>query len=70
MRFVVDRCEVLKIEPCVDLCGADVGVAEEFLDGLQVAAGLQDVAGEAVSQHVGVNGCRQTGGERSGANGI
>jgi hypothetical protein len=41
VRLVVNLREVLKIEMRVDLGGADVGVAEEFLHGAQVAARFQ-----------------------------
>lgn len=37
---------------CVNLSGADAGVAEEFLNHAQVRAVFQQVRGEAVPQHV------------------
>ena len=52
---VVCLSEVLKIQPGVSLRGADVGVTEELLDCAQVTAGLQNVAGKGVAQHVGVH---------------
>jgi len=36
----------------VDLRGADVGVPEQLLDGAQVAAGLEQMGGEGMPQHV------------------
>jgi len=43
---------MLKIKPGVDLGCADVRVTEQFLHRAQVAAGLQQVAGKGVTQHV------------------
>lgn len=40
------------IEFGVDLGGGQLAVAEQVLYGTQVAAALQQVAGEAVAQHV------------------
>ena len=37
----------------INFCGADVGVAEQFLNDTQVCAVFQQMRGEAVSQHVG-----------------
>ena len=52
MRRVVRLGQVLEIQPRVDLCGGDVGVAQQLLHGAQVAAGLQQMAGERMPQHV------------------
>ncbi len=52
MRGVIDLGEMLKIQMRVHLRRADVGMPQHFLHGAQVAAGLQHVAGEAVTQHV------------------
>lgn len=58
MRGVINLGEVLEIEVGVDLRGADVGVAEQFLYGTQVAGGFQQMTGEGVTQqmrmHAGV----------------
>jgi hypothetical protein len=43
---------MLEVQPGIDLGGGDVGVPEHLLHGAQVLRGLQDVAGEAVAQHV------------------
>src|SRR5690606_20388224 len=59
MRAVVDAGEVLEIEVRVHLGGADIRVAEQLLDGPQVAAGLEEMAGEGMAQHVGVHAGRQ-----------
>lgn len=37
---------------CVDHGGAEVGVAEEFLDGSNVGAGLEEVGGEGMPEGV------------------
>ena len=36
----------------VDLCGADVCMAEQFLDGTDIVVGFQQVGGETVSQRI------------------
>jgi hypothetical protein len=54
VSLVIDLGQVLKIQVGVDLGGADIGMAEEFLDGAQVAGGFQQMAGEGVAQQVGV----------------
>ena len=41
MRRVIHLGEVLKVEMGVDLCGADVGMTQQFLHGTQVATGFQ-----------------------------
>ncbi len=61
MRRVVDLREVLEVELGVDLRRRDVGVAEQFLHRAQVAAGLQQVRGERVAQHVRVHVARNAG---------
>ena len=38
----------------IDLGGADTGVAEEFLDDAQVGSVVEQVGGEAMTQHVRV----------------
>src|SRR5512134_1688788 len=37
----------------IDLCGGDVGVAEQLLHRAQVGAAVEQMAGEGVAQHVG-----------------
>ena len=37
----------------IDFCGADAGMAEQFLNDTQVSAVLQQMGGKAVAQHVG-----------------
>ena len=37
---------------CVDLSGADVGVAEKFLDDTQVGAVLQQMRGKTMAESV------------------
>ena len=36
----------------IDFCGADAGMAEQFLDDPQVGAIFQQMRGKAVAQHV------------------
>ena len=55
MGAVIDLREVLEVEVGVDLGGADVGVAEQFLYRAQITAGFQQMAGEGVSQGVRVD---------------
>ena len=55
VRRVIGFGEVLKVQPCVDLGGADVGVAQQLLHAAQVAAGLQHMAGKGMAQHVRVH---------------
>ena len=69
MRRVVDLGQVLEVELRVDLRGRDVGVAEQLLHRAQVAAGLQQVRGERVAQHVRVHVRRQAGLQRQRASG-
>jgi len=45
----------------VDHSGFDVGVAEEFLDGANVVAVLQEVGGEAVAEGVGADALGDAG---------
>ena len=52
MGGIIGLGQVLKIKPRVHLCGGDVGMAQQFLHGPQVPAGLQQVAGKTVPQHV------------------
>ena len=61
VRGVVDLRDDAEVQPRVDLRGGDVGVAERFLHRAQVAAGLQQVRGERVAQHVRVHPRRQPG---------
>ena len=64
MRAVVDGGEVLKVQAGVDLGCGDVLVAEEFLRGAEVAAGLQEVRGARVTQGVRRNPAAHSGGFR------
>ena len=59
MRGIIDTGEVLEVEVCVDLCGADIRMSQEFLYRPQVPAGLQHVTGKAVPQQVGIHRLRQ-----------
>jgi hypothetical protein len=55
MSRVVDLGQMLKIQMCIDLGRADVGVSQEFLDAAQIGARFQQVARERVTEHVGVH---------------
>ena len=50
--FVVDFSHVVGGDVGVDLGGDEVGVAEEFLDGAEVGAVVEEVGGEGVAQGV------------------
>src|SRR5512133_1053397 len=57
---IVGLGQMLKIEPGVDLRRGDADVAQQFLHRAQVAAGLEQVAGERVTQHVRMHRRAQT----------
>lgn len=52
MELAVDLMEFFGGDVSVDFGGADIGVAEEFLDDAEVGAIFQKVGGEAVAEHV------------------
>ena len=52
---------MLEIEPGIDLRGGDIGVAQQLLHRAQIAAGLQQVAGKRVAQHMRMYGRGQIG---------
>ena len=52
MRRVIGFCQVLEIKSRVNLRGADVGVAQQFLHGAQVLRRFQQVRCERVPEHV------------------
>ena len=52
MRLFVDLHQPSHVEMRVALGRADTGVAEQFLDGTEVGAGLQQVRGERVPQRM------------------
>jgi hypothetical protein len=51
---IISACQMLKIQSCVELGSGNIGVAKHFLYGTQILGGLQDMAGEAMTQHVRV----------------
>ncbi len=55
MGPIVDFCQMLKIEMGVDLGGFDIGVAKQFLYCTQVTAGFEQMGGEGMTQHVGMD---------------
>ena len=55
MSLIVYLGKMLKIKVGIDLCRADIGVSEQFLDTAQVLAGFEQVGGEAVAEQVRVN---------------
>ena len=65
MRLVVNLRQMLKVQPCVDLCGGDAGVAQQFLHRTQITAGLQHMAGKGMAQHVRMHRRGQPSGARA-----
>ena len=61
MRLIVHRRQVLKIKVRVDLSRAYIAVPEQFLNGAQITTGLQQMAGERVSEHMRVDADVSTG---------
>jgi hypothetical protein len=61
MGLVVDFAEAAAGEVGVDLGGGEAGVAEEFLDGAKVSAGLQQVGGEGVAEGMGADAVLSAG---------
>lgn len=59
MRLIVGLGQMLKIQAGVDLRRGDVGVTQQILHGTKVLRRLQQVAGKAVAQDVGMQMCRQ-----------
>lgn len=49
MGLVINLCQMLKIKMRVDLGGCKIRMPQEFLNRTQVAAGLQQVAGERMT---------------------
>jgi hypothetical protein len=56
MRLVVNLGKSLKIKVCIDLRGCNLGMAKQLLNSAQVTTGLQKMAREGMSQHMGVHG--------------
>ena len=52
---IVSAGQMLKIQTGVDLRGTDVGVTQQLLHRPQITAGLQQVAGKRMAQHVRVD---------------
>lgn len=55
MSLIVDGGQALKVKMSVNLSRGKVGVAQQLLHGTKFTTGLQQMAGERVAQHVGVN---------------
>ena len=66
MRRLVDLREAAGFERGVVLRGGEAGVSEQFLDGAQVAAGVEKVGGETVAESVGGGVLRQAEGDAGG----
>ena len=60
MGLVIDRRKMLKIQMRIDLRGADIAVSQQFLYGPQILAGLQQMAGKGMPQHMRMNMLRDT----------
>ena len=41
MGLIVDLGQMLEIQMGIDLCGTDIGVAQEFLNGPQITTGFE-----------------------------
>ena len=52
MCGLVNARQMLKVQVSIDLSGADVGVAEQFLHAAQIAARLQQMSGERMAEHM------------------
>ena len=59
MRGVIDLGQVLKVQPRINLRGADIGVSQQLLHGTQVATALQQMTGKGMAQHVRMHRNRQ-----------
>ncbi len=66
MGGIVDLFEACGADVGVDLGGLETGMAEEFLDGAEVGAVVEEVGGEAVPQFVWGEGGIQAGGGEIG----
>ena len=55
MCLVIYAGQVLKVQMRINLGGGDVGMAQQFLYGTQILAGLKQVAGKRMSQRVWMN---------------
>src|SRR5690606_20808159 len=54
MGLVINLGQMLKVQVSVYLGGGNIGMPQQFLDSSQITAGLQQVAGKGVAQHMGV----------------
>lgn len=61
MGFIVYLGEMLKIKVGVDLRGADIGVAKQFLNPAQILTGLKYMGCKAVAEQMRVYPLRDTG---------
>jgi hypothetical protein len=55
MGGIINLCQPLEIQMGIDLCGRNLGMAQQLLHGTQVATGLQHMACEGVTQHMGMD---------------
>jgi len=53
MRVCVDLSQALPIHVGVNLCGGNLGMAQDLLDDAQVGASRQHVRGKAVAHRMG-----------------
>ena len=60
MGGVIGFGQMLKVKSGIDLRGADIGMAQQFLHPAQITAGLQHMAGKRVPEHVRVHWRWQT----------
>ncbi len=62
MVFSVDGLQAVLVHVGIDLRGADVAVAEEFLDDAEIGPAADQVGREAVAEGVGGNPLQQAAG--------
>ena len=61
MGFVIFFLESFHANVGIDLSGGEAGMAEQLLHAAQIGAGIQQMGGEAMAQHVRRNGWIQAG---------
>jgi hypothetical protein len=60
MGLIVYGRQMLEVKMGINLRGAQIGMAEQFLDGTQIPARFQYVTGEGMSEHVRMHMLRQS----------
>ena len=52
MIFAVNFAKLSSVHVCVNLCCANIGVPQKFLNGADVCSVLKHMGGEAVTEHM------------------